>query len=304
MSALASLSSGPVLRPSTFPHSSDSWFSESCSSALFYRCLPSPPCFRTRMEPSGRRRNDPLSSTKGRKFSAVSNTGGDGGGDWAGGKGGGDGGGGDEEKGKDQPGWRNHSNYFGWLVAWYMTFLERHPLATKALTAGLLNLLADLFCQVVVERVHLLDGRRLLSFAAIGCLIVGPVLHYWYGILSSIIRVEGRAGVVLRLFVDQFIFSPLSVVTFIGLLLVMEGRPHDVIPKLQRDLLPTVVNMWKLWVPFQLLNFSVVPQNLQVGAANLIGLIWTVFMSYASHHDISDGHPKQKQQQSVTVLSK
>eukprot|EP00270_Netrium_digitus_P008590 TRINITY_DN257_c0_g1_i4.p1 TRINITY_DN257_c0_g1~~TRINITY_DN257_c0_g1_i4.p1 ORF type:complete len:218 (-),score=40.71 TRINITY_DN257_c0_g1_i4:277-930(-) len=217
MSALASLSSGPVLRPSTFPHSSDSWFSESCSSALFYRCLPSPPCFRTRMEPSGRRRNDPLSSTKGRKFSAVSNTGGDGGGDWAGGKGGGDGGGGDEEKGKDQPGWRNHSNYFGWLVAWYMTFLERHPLATKALTAGLLNLLADLFCQ---------------------------------------------------------------------------------------DLLPTVVNMWKLWVPFQLLNFSVVPQNLQVGAANLIGLIWTVFMSYASHHDISDGHPKQKQQQSVTVLSK
>ena len=41
---------------------------------------------------------------------------------------------------------------------------------------------------------------------------------------------------------------------------------------------------WQIWVPFQFLNFRLVPPNLQVAAANVIALVWNVYLSWASHN--------------------
>jgi hypothetical protein len=61
----------------------------------------------------------------------------------------------------------------------YMENLDRHPLVVKSLTAGCLNALADLICQVFVEKVDTVEIKRLLSFVAIGIFMSGPGLHYW-----------------------------------------------------------------------------------------------------------------------------
>ncbi|CAI5470815.1 unnamed protein product, partial [Closterium sp. Yama58-4] len=178
----------------------------------------------------------------------------------------------------------------------YMTSLEKRPFVTKGITAGLLNALADLFCQLVVEKDSSIDVRRLGGFAAIGLFIVGPALHIWYGLLGKFIQIEGFKGVLARLLIDQVIFSPLSIATFVGLVLLLEGKPERIVPKLEKDFVPTCINMWKLWVPFQLFNFALVPPQLQVGAVNLVGLIWTVYMSFASHNDVSDAKSHGKKE--------
>ena len=46
--------------------------------------------------------------------------------------------------------------------------------------------------------------------------------------------------------------------------LCVQGKRHTVKSKLQNDLKPTVIANWKLWVPAQFINFSLVPPHLQV----------------------------------------
>ncbi|XP_024520528.1 PXMP2/4 family protein 2-like [Selaginella moellendorffii] len=165
----------------------------------------------------------------------------------------------------------------------YVGLLDSHPLVMKSLTAGLLNAFSDLFCQIVVEKSQTIDFQRLLSFTAIGIFMSGPGMHYWYGFLPKLIPYPGVLGLALRIAADQFVFTPLGTGTFFAVLLTLEGRNQQLWSKLQQDWLPTVIANWKVWIPFQLVNFGLVPPQLQAGAACLLGVIWSVFISFAGH---------------------
>ena len=43
-----------------------------------------------------------------------------------------------------------------------------------------------------------------------------------------------------------------------------QGKADDIKPKLKQDWQGAVMTNWKLWVPFQFLNFRFVPQSMQV----------------------------------------
>jgi hypothetical protein len=64
----------------------------------------------------------------------------------------------------------------------------------KSVTAAILNALGDLISQLFVEKNARVDGTRTLKFAGLGLLLVGPVMHNWYGLLSRIVTVGGSAG--------------------------------------------------------------------------------------------------------------
>ena len=44
----------------------------------------------------------------------------------------------------------------------------------------------------------------------------------------------------------------------------MQGRTQDISAKLKQDWTGAVIANWKLWIPFQFINFRFVPQQLQV----------------------------------------
>ena len=46
---------------------------------------------------------------------------------------------------------------------------------------------------------------------------------------------------------------------------------------------------WKLWVPFQFLNFRFVPPQLTVAAANCCAVVWNVILSLLSHRAVEPG---------------
>ncbi len=58
----------------------------------------------------------------------------------------------------------------------------------------MLNGLGDLLCQLLVEKSDSVDTVRTAKFAALGLLLVGPVMHNWYGLLSKVVTVQGSAG--------------------------------------------------------------------------------------------------------------
>lgn len=186
--------------------------------------------------------------------------------------------GGDGSKGDDTP-----SNS---LFSWYLLLLNNHPVTTKAITSALISLFGDLVCQLVIEKSETIDLKRSGVFTLLGLALVGPTLHFWYLSLSKLIPGPGAFKAGSRLVLDQFLFSPIFIGVFISAMLTLEGRPHDIAPKLKQDLLTVAVANWKIWIPFQFLNFLFVPQQLQVLAANVISLAWNTYLSFAAHKDI------------------
>ncbi|GLC46637.1 hypothetical protein PLESTB_001762300 [Pleodorina starrii] len=170
----------------------------------------------------------------------------------------------------------------GGLWGWYMTCLESNPLVTKALTCALLNALGDIFCQLFIEGGKW-DIRRTGVFTFMGLALVGPTLHYWYSLLNTLIPARGATGALLQLLLDQGVFAPVFLGTFISVLFTIEGKAGLIRAKLEQDLWETVKVNWVLWIPAQYINFRFVPPNLQVLTANVVALIWNTYMSFQSH---------------------
>lgn len=141
-----------------------------------------------------------------------------------------------------------------------------------------------------------IDWYRTGRFLLIGAFWVAPATHLWYGFLSTRL-IPGAATpkrVVQRLFLDQFGAAPVFCPAFMGFLWLLEGKhPSEV----KNDLIeagPTLVTSnWKLWIPAMGFMFSVVPLKFQVVYSNFVGLVWTVYLSYASTR-LSSQPPEQE----------
>ncbi|KAL4385663.1 hypothetical protein GQ457_15G029190 [Hibiscus cannabinus] len=215
------------------------------------------------------------------RVSAVSDGGsGSGGSDGFGGSGDGNSGG----KGEGADGGGGGSDWS--FLSWYLDLLAKHPVLTKAVTSALLTFVGDLICQLAIDRVPSLDVKRTFIFTLLGLVLVGPTLHFWYLNLSNLVKLPGASGAFLRLLLDQFIFAPIFIGVFLSTLTALEGRPSQVVPKLQQEWFSAVVANWQLWIPFQFLNFRFVPQQFQVLAANFVAVVWNVILSFKAHKEI------------------
>lgn len=206
------------------------------------------------------------------------------------------------------------------LVNYYMQALVKRPLTTKILTSGTIAFVSDVVCQQLfpqdlkrgthskvthrprlpphrrekVEDGHkeevaytgtIIDWDRTLRFTFINSTYVPIALHFWYGFLFRTI-----ASWPLRVFCDQFFFSPVSLSIFFSLntflIALQQQQPIrwwrvvlDIWRKLEVDLPQTMIVNWLVWIPAMSINFSLVPQPLQVLFANGVGIFWNMFLS-------------------------
>jgi hypothetical protein len=130
-----------------------------------------------------------------------------------------------------------------------------------------------------------LDYYRTGRFFLIGAFWVAPATHLWYGFLSTRL-LSGAATpkrIIQRLLIDQFGAAPIFCPTFMGLLWLLEGQKPSVVVTELIDATPTLlISNWTLWFPAMAVMFSVVPLKFQVLYSNCVGLIWSVYLSYAS----------------------
>ncbi|XP_012569189.1 uncharacterized protein, partial [Cicer arietinum] len=168
----------------------------------------------------------------------------------------------------------------------YLALLAKYPVAVKAITSAILTLIGDLICQLVIDKVQTPDLKRTFLFTLLGFVLVGPTLHSWYLYLSKLVTLPGTSGALLRLVLDQFLFSPIFIGVFLSTLVTLEGKPSQVVPKLKQEWFSAVLANWQLWIPFQFLNFRFVPQQFQVLAANFVALVWNVILSFKAHKEV------------------
>lgn len=186
------------------------------------------------------------------------------------------------------------------LWARYNHHLVANPITTKCITAGVLATAADIVCQInfpldpetkkkpAMDRV---DWKRTLNFAVLNTLMVPPVMHWWYGLLSTRIVGTTFMAAVKRVFFDQSIFAPLFVAIFFAANLSMDGKIDQIGEKLRIDWLPTLLANYSVWIPAQLINFKLVPPPLRVLWANFIGFFWSIYLSNAANKKSEPGIP-------------
>jgi hypothetical protein len=166
----------------------------------------------------------------------------------------------------------------------YNTLLQTpgwKSLSVKSLTSAVIVGGGDVACQVLVEKRSWkkideqqqlpLDISRVCRFTFLGGAFIAPTLHVWYGFLGRSIHGSGLRPAVKRMLCDQVLFAPAFIGIFFCVLAAMEGKDRsDLERQLKKDWPTSVVANWKLWVPAQLINFSLVPVHLQVISMSVI----------------------------------
>lgn len=112
-------------------------------------------------------------------------------------------------------------------------------------------------------------------FTGLG-LVVGPVLHGWYAVLSALVPPAPAAAAAAspgpwlalrKLALDQFVFAPPFLAAILGGLALAEGAPPEAAAsKLRSTWWPVVTANWTFWLPANFVNFRFVPPPLQARA--------------------------------------
>ena len=106
----------------------------------------------------------------------------------------------------------------------YLTFTDAHPIPTQAVTAIFCAGLGNFISQTVVERRSLrnIDWPSVVKFMAISACVTFPIIRSWFWTLERVIK-PGRFAALKKVTIDQLLFAPLFLASFIVLMGCVEG---------------------------------------------------------------------------------
>mmetsp|Transcript_40535 Transcript_40535/g.117048 ORF Transcript_40535/g.117048 Transcript_40535/m.117048 type:complete len:202 (-) Transcript_40535:105-710(-) len=161
------------------------------------------------------------------------------------------------------------------------------PLSAAVLLCGVKTCAADAFVQKAIEQ-HDIDWRRNFVFTIFGLGYLGGFQYFLYARwFPRWFPGKGMGSTLKCVAFDQTIntgvwYYPLFYVVQDG---VMRGRldgsaVREGGARYTRNIFADMTNCWKLWVPAQLLNFSVVPLHWRTPFCAGVSMVWTCVLSF------------------------
>ncbi|KAL0384332.1 UNVERIFIED_CONTAM: hypothetical protein Sradi_2827500 [Sesamum radiatum] len=152
------------------------------------------------------------------------------------------------------------------LVGWYLGMLKARPISTKSITSALIYTAADVSSQTIVgESSEQYDLIRTLRMAGYGMLILGPSVHYWYNFMSTVFPKRDLLSTLKKMALGQTLYGPTMTVIFFSVNAALQGESgSEIIARLKRDLLPTMINGIMYWPLCDFVTFKFIPVHLQV----------------------------------------
>ncbi|WIA08168.1 hypothetical protein OEZ85_007622 [Tetradesmus obliquus] len=168
------------------------------------------------------------------------------------------------------------------------------------LTSGTMSAAGDLLAQFLTGQLAKSQGKqpaaydptRTLRMFGYGLLWYGPYQYYWYNLLDFFMPVKNTVNFLTKVTLNQLALAPVTLCAVFAWNLGLTGQWHAVPEKIQNDMVPSMINGWKFWVPAASLNFYAVPLQQQVLYMSCCGMLWTAYLSYISTVSV-----KQQQQQ-------
>lgn len=185
----------------------------------------------------------------------------------------------------------------------YTQYLDKYPLITKAITAGIIGALGDTLAQwfeiVYASNANMsfyyaVNLRRSVATLMEGVFVSGPLMHCAYNFYESILPVAETGGITgsimaaTQVLMDCFFMDPIYVTTAIIFVGLLEGQSLslDIIPQLRGEFFSIVKGTWAsslILSPIQFMAFRLLPLQFRVLAVNLEGILWNAILFYLTH---------------------
>ncbi|KAL9371110.1 hypothetical protein Peur_036250 [Populus x canadensis] len=173
------------------------------------------------------------------------------------------------------------------FVGWYLGMVKSRPVLTKSATSSLIYIAADLSSQTMsLPSSEAYDLVRILRMAGYGLLIIGPSLHFWFNFVSKLFPKRDLITTFKKIIMGQTIYGPIMTVVFFSSNACLQGEnTAEIIARLKRDLLPTMINGVMYWPVCDFVTFKFIPVHLQPLVSNSFSYLWTVYMTYMASLD-------------------
>lgn len=170
---------------------------------------------------------------------------------------------------------------FSYIFQWYSKLLDTNPIITKCLSAGFISSIGNVLAQGINHRqqqqkeeekkqieyennfsdvdnttkqkqqqeenqqqqpaAFQVDIAQVSRFALLNILFVAPILHHWYQFINKAVPGRAFSKVLQRTFWDEFIFTPMYLPVFLGMLWKLEGTTNDNIIKMIISEFPSII---------------------------------------------------------------
>ncbi|GAB2268160.1 hypothetical protein Dimus_003138 [Dionaea muscipula] len=168
------------------------------------------------------------------------------------------------------------------FISWYLGMLKSRPVLTKSFTCSLIYTVSDLSSQTLsLPSSSPYDYVRMSRMAGYGLLILGPTMHLWFNFMSKIVPGRDLLTTVKKMVLGQTVYGPIMTVVFFSVNSALQGEDgREIIARLKRDLLPTLLNGAMYWPLCDFITYKFIPVHLQPLVSNSFSFVWTVYMTY------------------------
>lgn len=164
---------------------------------------------------------------------------------------------------------------------------QRHPMKIGSAVTGLKTSVADLIVQTGYEQRETIDWRRNLVFSGFGLCYLGAFQYVQYSVWFPVLFPGSSAGAVAKkVLFDQTINTGLWYFPLFYCVqnCVMKSKFSaanglEGLKRYRANVVTDMTNCWKLWVPMQAINFSVVAVHMRVPFAASVSFVWCGILS-------------------------
>jgi len=166
--------------------------------------------------------------------------------------------------------------------------LKSKPLAVSLFANTTKTVAADILTQTVIEQKNEIDLKRLAVFTTFGCGYLGGWQYFLFN--KCFVRVEQFLALrrfsklsqsVTLTFLDMGVHTPLMYYpAFYMIKGQIEGKePSQSMVEYKNNFASDMRSICQIWIPAQMINFSLVPLYLRMPYITSISFAWTVILS-------------------------
>jgi len=187
----------------------------------------------------------------------------------------------------------------------YANSLEKRPIFTKSVTAGLIFTLSDWLAQRLEGKKEkddadggaaATDWKRTISAGLVGLLYFGPAAHAWYEMIFKILPGTSLLSTLQKAALGQLIFGPSFTCIFFGVSLLQSGTftLASWFSKIRSDLPGAWAAGLGFWPLVDLVSYSSVPKDYIPLFINACSLVWTIYLSLVANRAKPEPPTKKK----------